>query len=140
MREYRLELGGMTCGSCERIIEKVAGRNGAQVIEMDSGKGRVVISAEESSIGTIKEELAKRGFPEKSASQGVQRGKLRNVLGYIKAVFSVDDGFEQEARLVNHAIAAAIILAAINAAIYLTLIHGQEGSAKFVPLLALAQQ
>lgn len=137
LREYRLELSGMTCGACERIIEKVAARNSAQVGEMDPKKGRVTILAEESKISEIKEELAKRGFPEKSASAGPERGSARNVLNYIKAVLSVDDGVEEEARLINHAIASTIILAALNAGIYIFFMQGLEGASKYVPLLVL---
>ena len=136
--EFELELGGMSCGSCERIIEKVAEKAGAEVKEIDSRNGKVTIVSEESKIAGIREELAKRGFAEKGSKEDVGRGDLKNVVGYILAVLSIQPHVEEEARLVNHAIASAIVLAGLNILAYLFFVQGLENGGKYIPFLALA--
>lgn len=137
MKEYTLKLGGMSCGACERIIEKVAERNGAQVKEIDAKKAKATIVCEESKIETIKKELTDRGFPQKGSEQDHGRGDIKNVLNYISAVISVQPHVEQEARLVNHALVAGIVLFILNVLIYFLFVQGLENAEKYIPFLVL---
>lgn len=137
MKEYTLKLGGMSCGACKCVIEKVVQRNGAEVKNIDVNNGKVIILSEESKIGSIKVELAKRGFPEKGSGEDIGRGNMKNVLNYISAILSIQPHVEEEARLLNHALIAGIALLGLNIIAYIFFVQRMENGAKYLPFLIL---
>ncbi len=51
MAEHKLEISGLSCGSCERIIERLAEKSGMKVKEIDGNTGRVVVDVPDASGG-----------------------------------------------------------------------------------------
>ncbi len=105
---HTLLLSGMSCGACEKVIERVAERNGAGVEEVDAGKGLVRLRCPEGSLGAIKEELAQRGFRETNADE--ERGDPRRLVAYIRSVVAAEPHVELENRLLNYSIASASLI------------------------------
>ena len=135
MTEYRLDLAGMSCGACEAIVEKIARNNGATITSMDANAGKVVLDCAGSAIGTIKQQLAQKGFPERGEGE---RGDYSNVLNYIRAIISVQPNVEVEARLLNYALGSAIILAILSFIAYSLFSPSLQQPAAYIPLIALA--
>jgi hypothetical protein len=111
---YRLALSGMTCGACDKLIERVVAQNGAEVKEIDADKSLVEILAPPGKIDTIKEQLALRGFREKGADEG-ERGDPRRVLEYFRSIIAGEAHVEVESRLFNYALGATAVLAIAGA-------------------------
>ncbi len=135
--EYRLELSGMTCGACEGIIEKIVGRNGATVNEIDANSGFVRITGEEDVLTRIKKELADRGFREKGSDDG-SRGDPQRVFAYINSILRVDKSVEAEAILTNYALTSLIISGLAIAIGFMLFLKGMPNSMAYAPLLVLS--
>ncbi|MFH0737179.1 MAG: heavy-metal-associated domain-containing protein [Candidatus Micrarchaeota archaeon] len=106
-KAYKIYLDGMTCGACEKAIERVVAQNGAGIIGIDAGQGILEMAAPPDSVSAIKEQLAQRGFRERGAGE---RGDIRRILVYAKSVIAGERHVEVESRLFNHAIGASAIL------------------------------
>ncbi|HLC92239.1 MAG TPA: hypothetical protein VJH23_00870 [archaeon] len=137
MKEYTLQLSGMTCGSCEHLIEKVVARNGASVNAIDATLGFVRLTCDESQIGTIRAQLAEKGFAE-TDEISAQRGNLANVWNYARSIISAKPEVEVEAKLLNYAMGSAIVLALLSAAAYLFALNGIPNKEAYLPLIALS--
>ncbi len=137
MSEYKLELDGMTCGACEKIIEKIIGRNGAAVNEIDANAGFVRFTSDEGALARIKNELSERGFREKGNEEG-PRGNPERALAYIYSIIRADKSVEAEAILANYALVAAILSGAAILALYLLFLRGLPNSGAYAPLIALS--
>src|SRR3989338_4542711 len=135
--EYRLELSGMTCGACEKIIEKIVSRNGAAVNEIDANAGFVRITSEEHVLGRIKKELGDRGFKEKG-SEDTARGDPERVFAYIGSIVRMDKSVGAEATLINYAIACAIISGLAVALAYFLFLKDLPNSIGYAPILLLS--
>jgi len=131
MKEYRLALSGMTCGACEKVIERVVTQNGAVVTEIDAGQGIVEIRSAPDGVEAIRQQLAQRGFRERGENDSEERGDPRRVLAYIKSVVAGDSHVQVESRLLNYALGTTAILALAGAASYGTMLgtYGNPASA-----------
>ncbi len=101
---HTLHLSGMSCGSCEKLIERVAKSNGAMVETVDANSGLVRLSCPQEMLGTIKEELAKRGFRETDGAE--ERGDPARLFAYVRSVIAAEPHVELENRLLNYSLAA----------------------------------
>ncbi|MFH0885379.1 MAG: heavy-metal-associated domain-containing protein [Candidatus Micrarchaeota archaeon] len=117
-KEYKLTLSGMTCGACEKVIERVVSNNGAEVKEIDAGRGLVDIRCQPERIETIKQQLAQRGFRERGEGEPEERGDPRRFLAYLKSVIAGEPHARVENRLLNNALGTTIILVLAGALMY----------------------
>ncbi|MFN7991831.1 MAG: hypothetical protein U0R44_06785 [Candidatus Micrarchaeia archaeon] len=107
---HTLKLSGMTCGACEKLIERVVSHQGAEVKEIDANSGVVKISCSPARIEAIKNELALKGFRERDAEDIGERGDPRRILAYIGSVIAGEPHVQVESRLMNYALGATAIL------------------------------
>lgn len=152
MSKYKLELSGMTCGACEKIIERTVQGNGGQVKEIDANNGYVVLTCGEDKIPVIKEQLAQKGFGarneralsgEGGAARGenageAARGNPVRIFNYISMLFSADQRLEAEARFVNYSIAALVAILVLDFIAYYLFFAQTPNSPAYIPLLFLA--
>lgn len=134
MEEYRLELSGITCESCGKLIRRVAEQNGAVVRDIDFQTHSVSLSCEPEKLGPLKKQLAEKGYPEKGIDTGT-RGKPERIFRYITAVISGEKQVAVENRLLNYALGSLIALMILGAAAYAA--APQSIQPEYVPLLAL---
>ncbi len=111
MKQMQLELNGMTCGSCEKIIARTIERNGGTVQSMDSTTGKVVFTLDESALDTVKQGLLSKGFSEKGSAVQACRGDPERVWEYITGTIS--GKLVVENKLLNSALVAIIIIGAL---------------------------
>ena len=63
MATYELRVTGMTCGSCESIIEqRVGGLDGVESVDADSGVESVVVEGEEGLGDVIEKRIENTGY------------------------------------------------------------------------------
>ena len=64
MKEYKMEVEGMSCGGCEKRIENIIQKiSGVDKVEADYKKGTVIIKSKDSvTEKEIKEKIEKIGF------------------------------------------------------------------------------
>ena len=139
MKEFKFELYGMSCGSCEKIVKKVAEENNATVIALEisdsSNKATLTIACEEEKLEAIKQQLAEKGFSDKKG--GEARGDPNRVKQYILALIANEPHVEIEAKLASYALgslAALIILCGLGYAYFL---QGTANAPAYAPLLFL---
>ncbi len=127
----------MSCGSCERIIEKVAERNGAKAVSIDANTGIVVLSCVPEKIAEIKERLAQKGFHEKG-EEGSERGDPERVFTYLNAIAKASEIVGAESVLINYSIAGLLASSIAIWAGYMLFFVKMANAAAYLPLLALA--
>ncbi len=144
MTEYKLELSGMSCGACERIIERLAEKNGAKVKEIDGNTGRVVVEIpgaakgeEGTDINEFKAQLAEKGFFEKGSGAG-QRGDFSRVAKYLSAVISGEENVAIESRLLNYGLGTGAGLIILSAVVYALFLRGTANGFAYLPIMLLA--
>jgi|SRR3989344_4067798 len=135
--EYRLELRGMTCGSCERIIERIVGRNGGQTQEIDANSGVVRFTCDENAVSRIKKEFSDKGFVEKSEDD-LARGNPEHIFTYISDIVSAAKNVEAEALLINYSVAGILATGFALAAAYFLMISKAANGSAYVPFLFLS--
>lgn len=141
MTEYKIELNGMTCESCEKIIERVAERNDTTVKQIDVKKGFAILESDENKILKIKQQLSERGITEKG-SAATTRGDFSRIKKYFMGVIAGEKDFYVETKLLNYSFASAIVIIAsfifaYNFAIP-SLFNSIENFTGYVPLIFLA--
>ena len=116
----KLVLDGMSCGSCERLIERVVVQNRAQLLSIDAGSGTLEFIADPEDARGIKEQLALKGFRERKVEglDGEGRGDFKRVLSYARSVLLGDPHVEVENRLFNYAVGSAAILLIASAFVF----------------------
>ena len=126
----------MSCGSCERLIERVVTANDAQVKEIDAKSGIAIVTAEEDKIGRIKQQLAEKGFNERNSIQTI-RGDSRHVKKYISNVIAGAPEVGIESKLVNYAILSLGGLFLLGGAGLMYGANNGLNTTPFLPLLFL---
>ncbi|MEW6036613.1 MAG: heavy-metal-associated domain-containing protein [Candidatus Micrarchaeota archaeon] len=137
MNDYTLRLNGMTCGSCEKLIERVAEQNGAKVKEIDAKSGVVALSCEEGTLETLRRQLAEKGFNEKAGDAG-QRGDPARVKTYLSSIIAGEPHVEVESKLVNYALGSTAALVVLGGLGYAAALPSVSSLGAYMPLLALA--
>jgi hypothetical protein len=110
----------MTCGACERVIERVVAQGGARLVSIDATLGEVGIRAAPETIGGIKQELAARGFRERDADE--ERGDPGRILAYARSVLAGEEHVHVESSLLNYAIGSAAVLSVAGVLSYGTVL------------------
>lgn len=128
----------MQCGSCERIIGKVVERNGARLEAVDANAGYVEFYSEDSQLPAIKQQLAEKGFAERTGNGEEPRGNPERIFKYVSSIVRAEKGAEAEAVLINHSIIAAMAAGTASAAMYWLLIAPRPNAGAYIPLLALS--
>ncbi len=136
MTQYTLELNGMTCNSCEKIITRAIEKYSGRVKQIDAAKGYVEFEAQNNLFGQIKTDLAKKGYSEKG--QPGTRGNPENIINYFKSIALSENQTEAEAKLVNYAIGSLLMLAIISTAFYFLFLQSITNGSRYIPLIALA--
>lgn len=137
MNEIRLDLNGMTCGACEKIIQRVIEQNNAEVKTIDSSNGFILISCNDGDLSSIKKQLAQKGFPERVEGEA-QRGDYKRIKNYISAVIAGEDHVKVEAKLINYALGATAITIILGSIFYMIALNQLNNALEYVPLLLLA--
>lgn len=137
MKEYKLELSGMTCESCGKLIKRVAEQNSSVVTAIDYSNHSVTIACEPEKLEIIKQQLAEKGYPEKGNEAGT-RGDPTRIKKYVLAVIAGEPHLEVETKLMNYALASFAGLILLMSIGYISLIKNIENSTVYIPLLFLA--
>ncbi|MBI5046256.1 hypothetical protein HZC07_00805 [Candidatus Micrarchaeota archaeon] len=139
MKETKIELNGMSCASCERLIRRVAEKNSIAVNSLDVKTGEVVVFCESEKLEPFKKQLADKGFTEKASDPNFSRGDPKRVKKYISSILAADSEVETESRLFNYSIASTAILFVIGGLVYSYLIAPTfQNAAAYLPLFILA--
>lgn len=139
-KRYSLELSAMTCGSCEKLIERVISQNGGRADSIDANSGMVVFSAPPDALAAIKRQLLDKGFAERNAAEVGARGDIRRVVSYARSVVMGEPHLETENRIFNYAIGSSVILLIIAALMFGTVqkAFGDPFAAGFMLFFAIA--
>ncbi len=128
IKETKLELSGMHCESCEKLIQRVAEKNSVAVKSIDARAGYLVLECEEDKLGSIKQQLAEKGFTEKknwtgsitgdkTQNSGPEtspgRGDPERVKKYVYSIISGEPEFAVETKLFNYSVGSVIGLTAL---------------------------
>ncbi|MFA6035418.1 MAG: heavy metal-associated domain-containing protein [Candidatus Micrarchaeia archaeon] len=136
-KEHKLELNGMHCESCERLVRRAAEKAGAEVKQVNAGEGFVTFSCDEGVLPALKKALLAKGFTEKG-SEEVGRGDINRVKEYAVAVMENREDVEVENALLNYSLGSFAMLVLIAAALYLFVLQGIENIAGYAQLFLLA--
>ena len=137
MKEFKLELSGMTCDSCGKLIKKVAEQNEAVVTAIDFEKHSVTVACEPEKLDKFKQELAEKGYPEKG-KEGGTRGNPERVKKYILAIVAGEPQVTVETKLMNYTIGSLLTLIILGSITYTTFLKNIRNVAEYIPLLFLA--
>jgi len=141
LTEYKIELNGMTCESCEKIIERVAERNDTAVKQIDVKKGFAIFESDENKILMIKQQLSERGITEKGLA-ATTRGDFSRIKKYFIGVISGEKDFYVETKILNYSFASAIAIIAFFIFAYNfampSIFNSIENFTGYVPLIFLA--
>jgi hypothetical protein len=127
----------MTCGSCEKLIERVAQQNGANIREIDAKTGVVALSCEEGTLEGLKKQLAEKGFSER-AGDAAPRGNPSRVKAYLSSIIAGEPHVEVESRLVNYALGSTAALVMLGGIGYAAALPSFSSLPAYMPLLVLA--
>ncbi|MBI5223919.1 hypothetical protein HY990_05875 [Candidatus Micrarchaeota archaeon] len=138
MTEYRLELNGMSCDSCEKIIRRVADQNQFSIKEIDVKKGTVILDANEAQIDQIKKQLAQKGFPSKTSDDQIERGDPSGVVKYVSSIVARERQVEVETNLINYALGSFLILIILGSLAYSFWLVRLPSASAYLPLIGLS--
>lgn len=137
MGEYRLELSGMKCESCERLVRRAAHKAGAEVREVNSNAGFATFACGDAMLPALKKALAEKGFAEKGSADG-GRGDFGRLFAYARGVLEGKEEVAVENALLNYSLGAFAMLVALVAALYMSVLRGMPNAAGYAPLALLA--
>ena len=137
MKEFRLELNGMNCDSCEKIIRKVADQNNFTIKEIDTKKGIVILCAQENQIAQIKQELIQKGFAPKNSDYQIQRGSTEGVVKYISSIVAGEKKVEAEVKLIKYGLFSLSILILLGSLVYSFWPLGFVSATAYLPLVLI---
>ncbi|VVC00043.1 Uncharacterised protein [uncultured archaeon] len=132
--EHVLELSGMSCGACERIIRKIAEGSGAKAKAIDANAGIVVIEADEGKLAGIKAQLSERGFFEKGKGR---RGDFSRFYAFCSKVVSGDASVSAESSILTNGIASISVLVLLSSLFYMFYLNSAQSGFSFLLLLPL---
>ncbi|MEM4261501.1 MAG: heavy-metal-associated domain-containing protein [Candidatus Diapherotrites archaeon] len=115
MTEHYLRLSGLSCGSCERLIQRVVSANGGVVKDIDVDAGVVLVDYD-GPIDRIKSVLAEQGFVEVVGKS--DRGDFVRFFNYVSGVVFSRRGFEVESLLLNYSLVSSFVVFFISLFLY----------------------
>lgn len=136
MKEYELKLKGMSCGSCETLIERTITQNEGELSEIDANQGKVKLRCSESKIEEIKQKLAEKGFMEKK-SEDHERGKTERIFGYLSSIIQGKPQTAVESRLAEYVIGSSAVMMILAAIIFVMYPASLQSIRPYMPLLVL---
>ncbi|MFH1520321.1 MAG: cation transporter [Candidatus Micrarchaeota archaeon] len=116
MNEYELKLKGMTCGSCETLVERAITQQGGELCEINASEGKVKLRCDENRLEEIKQKLAEKGFAEKNDHQ---RGRPERVIEYISNIFQGKPQTAVESRLAEYVIGSGALMMILTAIFFI---------------------
>ena len=134
--EHRLELSGMRCESCERLVRRAAHKAGAEVRAIDANAGFATFACEDAALPALKKALAEKGFAEKGGAEG-GRGDFARVWAYVRGIMAGEEEVAIENALLNYSLGAFAGLALVAAGIYMLAFSGLPNAPGYAPLLLL---
>ena len=139
-----LELHGMHCDSCGKIIERTVSRHdGAAVRNIDTINNRIVISCiSEEQLGEVREALLEKGYqtlaPGEEPKEGFEAGSIHRGIAFALSVIKGKEGFGTEHLLVEYSLDAIFVLLAAELALYFLIFSRISGFlAAYLPVLIL---
>ncbi len=136
VREFELRLNGMTCGSCEKLIERIATDEGASTTRVNAKEGVAIIRCREDRLQALKSRLAQKGFPERKADGA--RGSPEGVKLYLLSLLAGEPHVEVESNLMKYAVGSLVVLLAFGAFGYGYLLKAFGSPVAAVSLFLLA--
>lgn len=134
-----MNLSGMSCESCEKLIARAAEKVGVKTLEVDSKSGKAVFLLDEAVIPELKKSLAEKGFNERDDSiYDEQRGDLKNVFTFINGVISGMDGFKAEHQVSVYGLVSFAVITVVFALFFNIVSPQLNNAAAYIPLLFLA--
>ncbi|MEM2963123.1 MAG: hypothetical protein QXW70_01755 [Candidatus Anstonellales archaeon] len=135
MPDLTLHLTGLSCSSCEKLLEKIARDHNAELKSIDYDSGIVVFYSSENDFSSLKEALALKGFIETNKESFVTRGNWAFVKDYcMRLVDGRDASLEVERRLLINALVSLLTLIFLGALGY----FGGMFDSAYLPFLLLA--
>src|SRR5512143_1167803 len=131
--EMTFNLSGMTCGACEKVIERVVQKNGGTVDEIDANTGILRFRSQPGQTAAIRQELAQKGYREKDADE--ERGDPGRGVEYIRSVVAGEQHGKVENTLLNYAIGASAALLGSGSFLYGTMLEAFGSPLRAVSLL-----
>jgi hypothetical protein len=113
VKEFELRLAGMTCGSCEKLIERIAADEGASIMHINAKDGVATLLCREDRLDALKGRLAQKGFPEREADGA--RGSPEGVKRYLLSLLAGEPHVEVESNLMKYAAGSLVVLLAVGA-------------------------
>lgn len=104
MKDITLDLNGMTCNSCEKLVTIIAEKQGGRVKSINLKTGKVELSIDETQVPSLKQNLAQKGFSEKNSE--VERGNTNRFLAYFSSILANEPHVSNESELFNNSIAS----------------------------------
>ncbi len=130
---HTLKLSGMTCGACEKVIERVVQAHGGAVEDVDANTGTLRFRSPDGSLEGIRTDLSAKGFREMDTAE--ERGDHRRVLGYIRSVIADEPHVRVENSILNYAIGTAVLLLGGGSLLYGTVLEAFGTPLKAVSLI-----
>jgi copper chaperone CopZ len=134
VKEFILKLNGMSCNSCEKLIQKVIDQNNASLKSIDINKGEIIFTSEEEKIEEIKKQLYQKGFSQKTDEE---RGKFGRVVNYTKDILAGEKTVETESKLINYGLGSLALLTLVGIAGYYFFGQNIPKLNSYVPILIL---
>jgi hypothetical protein len=135
--EHRLELNGMKCESCERIVRRAAKKAGADVVAIDANAGYATFVCNDTVLDAVRKALAAKGFAEKGSEEG-GRGDFGRVKEYFAAMLEGKEEVAVESTLLKYALGSFAALVMAIALIYALVLKNMAGAGSYAQLFLLA--
>jgi hypothetical protein len=136
-KEHRLELTGMKCESCERLVRRAAKKAGAEVAAIDANAGYATFVCTGDELSALRLELAKKGFSERGSEAG-GRGDFGRIREYFSAMLEGREEVEVESALLKYALGSFAALLVIAAAVYAFALKGMANASGYAQFFLLA--
>jgi len=137
LKEYKICLNGLNCASCEKIVNRVAAANNAEVKDIDELNGIVTVVCEETQIEKLKNDLASKGFPERKGPL-TARGDPARIVDYLFSVISGSEETHIESKLLNYSLATFALVIFLGTIAFSSAVLPVANIQEYIPFIFLA--
>ncbi len=134
-KEFTFELRGLSCGSCESLIKRIAEQEGAEIPSINAMSGKITVRCEEEKLETLKQKFAEKGFHEKTPDE--RRGDPKRVVDYTKSILAGKSNTKVETTLTAYAIGSISMIVLIGILIFIFAPNFISLALSILPLLIL---